>query len=436
MVVSSLYNIVDQIFIGRGVGYLGNAATTVSYPFVTICMAIALTIGIGTAARYSLSLGKKQQEEAAAAVGGGITMMFVFGTLYGVLLLLFHRPLLIAFGASENVLDYAVSYTSITAVGMPFLIVMNGCSNIARADGSPLYSMTTMLIGALINTVLDPFFIFVCHWGVAGAAWATVIGQIVSCGFAMLYLRRIKRVSLHKRHFRISLKQIGKTASMGMSNGLTQISITLLQVVLNRSLVYYGGMTIYGSDIPLAACGIVMKVNAIVLAVIIGIIQGMQPIIGFNYGAAAYQRVKATYKLAVLCVTVITLTGLIVFQFFPETVLSVFGSEEDSELYKDFAVLFMKTFLFMLPLAGIQMISSNFFSSIGKPLKGTILSLTRQVFFLIPLLLIFPLFWGLDGILFAAPVSDALAFFVVLGFIVYEMRNMTKKEQSLPQKNS
>ncbi len=426
MLVSSLYNIVDQIFIGQGVGYLGNAATTVAFPLTTICMAIALTCGIGTAARYSLYLGQKREEDAAKAVGNGICMMVLFGLVYAALIVAFHEPILIGLGGSGKVYEYAVQYTEITAIGMPFLIIMNGMSNIARADGSPIYSMTSMVIGAVINTILDPIFIFVFDLGVQGAAWATVIGQMISCIYAALYLRRLKRTKINSRYFRLSLSQMGRTAAMGMSNGLTQISITLVQVVMNRSLVYYGAMTPYGSDIPLAGCGIVMKVNAIVLAVIIGIVQGMQPIIGFNYGAAKFDRVKKTYNLAVVCILAITVTGLFVFQVFPRQVLSIFGSGENEELYFEFSTMFMRTVLIFFPLAGFQIVSSNMFSAIGKPVKGTILSLTRQVIFFIPLVLILPVFWGLNGIMIAAPVSDGISFITVLIFIIREMKSMGK----------
>lgn len=428
MVISSLYNIVDQIFIGQDVGYLGNAATNVAFPLTTICMAITLTIGIGTAARYSLYLGQKNESDAAKTVGNGLCMMVLFGTLYMIVILIFNEPLMKAFGATDNILAYALQYTGITAFGMPFLVIMNGMSNIARADGSPLYSMTSMLIGAIINTILDPIFIFGLKMGVAGAALATVIGQIISCIYALFYIRKLKRIKLKKSDTKLVPKQMAITASMGMSNGLTQVSITLLQVVLNRSLVYYGASSQYGSDIPLASSGIVMKVNAIVLAVIIGIVQGMQPIIGFNYGAKKYDRVKETYNLAILCELIITVISFIIFQFFTAQVLSVFGSGENEELYYEFGIRFMKTFLFLLPLGGIQIISSNMFSAIGKPLKGTILALTRQVFFLIPLMLILPLFMGIDGIMYAAPVSDMMSFITVLIFVIIEMKQMKKIE--------
>ncbi len=428
MLVSSLYNVVDQVFIGWDTGYLGNAATNVAFPLTTICMAITLTIGVGTAARYSLYLGQKKYKDAAETIGNGICMMVLFGTLYAVIIELFNRPMLLAFGATDNIIGYAVTYTSITAIGMPFLVLMNGMSNIARADGSPMYSMISMLIGAVINTVLDPVFIFGLKMGVAGAAWATVIGQIISCIYAVLYIRKLKRVKIKKEHFRLVPASMDRTMLMGMSNGLTQVALTLVQIVLNRSLVHYGAMSEFGEDIPLGASGIVMKVNAIILAVIIGIIQGMQPIVGFNYGAKKYDRVKSVYKLAVICELIITSLGFVVFQIFPKEVLSIFGSGENEELYFRFGVMFMKTFLFMLPLGGVQMISSNMFSAIGKPVKGALLALTRQVFFLIPLVIVLPLFMGINGIMLSAPTADLLAFITAMIFVVKEMKDMDKKK--------
>lgn len=425
MVVSSLYNVVDQIFIGQQVGYLGNAATNVSFPLTTICMAITLTIGIGTAARYSLHLGRGEEDEAAKVVGNSLCMMFLFGIIYAVIAEAFLPGLLNAFGCTESVFPYAMSYTRIVTLGFPLIVVMNGMSNVARADGSPMYSMTSMLIGAVINTVLDALFLMVFHWGVAGAAWATVIGQTVSCLYALLYLRKVKRTRLKRQYFRLSVNQCATTAMMGMSNGLTQLAITLVQVVMNRSLIHYGSLSIYGGDIPLAASGIVMKVNGIVLSVIIGLVQGLQPIIGFNYGARKYDRVKAAYALAIKVELIVTVIALFFFEVFPRQVLSIFGDGEDG-LYIEFACMFMRAFLMLLPLGGVQMISSNLFSAIGKPLRGTMLSLTRQVFFLIPLVLIFGVVFGLKGIMYAAPVSDFFAFAVVMVFIVREFRNMKK----------
>lgn len=423
MLVSSLYNIVDQVFIGQGVGYLGNAATNVAYPLTTICLAIALLIGIGSASRFSLSLGAGEQEQAARVVGNAICLMLTLGILYTVLVQLFLRPLLLAFGATPDVMPYAVEYTRITAMGMPLLIVTNGMSNLARADGSPRYSMMCMLIGAVINTILDPIFIFVLHQGVAGAAIATVIGQFFSFLFALRYAFHFRNIRLRREHFRIRPEESVRTAAMGMSSSLNQVAITFVQIVLNNSLTYYGAGSPYGSDIPLAACGIVMKTNAILLAVIIGISQGSQPIVGFNYGAKQYGRVRKIYRLAIACDLAVSLVGFLLFQFCPRQIISIFGNGD--ALYFEFAVKFMRTFLFMVPFNGVQLISSNFFSAIGKPLKGLVLSMTRQVIFLIPLLIIFPrVLGGIDGILYAAPVADAIAFLTTVLFISREMKRI------------
>lgn len=290
--VGSLYNIVDQIFIGQGVGYLGNAATNVSYPFSTICLAISLLIGIGSASRLSLYLGNKEPKPAAKAAGNGIILMVISGLAYLIIGESLLLPLLKLFGATPDVMPFAQQYSSVTLAGMPFLIVTNGMSNLIRADGSPKYSMTCMIAGAIANTILDPIFIFVFHWGIFGAALATVLGQILSFLIAVRYLWHFQTICFEKSSFRLSVKETLKTCSMGISSSLNQIAITFVQIILYNSLTYYGAQSVYGSDIPLAACGIVMKTNAIILAIVVGISQGVQPIIGFNCGAKIHAHIS------------------------------------------------------------------------------------------------------------------------------------------------
>lgn len=408
--VSSLYNIVDQVFIGQGVGYLGNAATNVSYPLSTICLAISLLIGIGSASRFSICLGRGDTDQAAKIAGNGVTLMVLAGILYLVLGEVLLTPMLRIFGATTEVLPYAQSYASIILIGMPFLILTNGISNLIRADGSPKYSMICMVAGAVVNTILDPIFIFVFQWGMFGAALATILGQILSFLLAIRYLWAFRTITLEKECFRPDWRDDLHTLSMGISSSVNQIAITIVQVVLNNSLTYYGAMSVYGEDIPLAACGIVMKTNAILLSIIVGISQGVQPIIGFNYGARKYDRVKQAYLLAIRWNFVISAVGFLLFQLFPRPIISIFGSGE--ELYFDFAVLFMRTFLFMVIVNGVQVLSSSFFTAIGKALKGLLLSLTRQVFFLIPLILILPLWLGIFGVLLAGSIADFIAFVV------------------------
>lgn len=426
MLVSSLYNIVDQIFIGQGVGYLGNAATNVAFPLTTITLAISLLIGIGSASRFSLYLGAKENDKARHVIGNGIMAMLISSVIYVILVFLFLTPLMRAFGATDRILPYALQYTSITTLGAPFLIGTNVLSNMIRADGSPKYSMACMLVGAVLNTILDPIFIFIFSMGVAGAAWATVIGQVGSFVVGVIYLKNFKHVQLERKDFLFSLHQTLETAAIGISASINQCAILVVQIVLNNSLVYYGQFSVYGQDIPLAACGIVMKVNSILMAVIIGISQGTQPIVGFNYGAKSYERVRQTLRLSLSYGLAVSIIGWSCFQLFTAPILSVFGTGDP--LYFEFATHFMKIFLSLSCVISIQIISSGYFSAVGKPLKGMVLSLTRQVLFFIPLVLILPHFLGLDGIMYSAPVADGVAFVVSLIFVLREWKHLKRLE--------
>lgn len=428
--VGSLYNIVDQIFIGQGVGYLGNAATNVSYPFSTICLAISLLVGIGSAARVSLYLGNKKPEAAARVAGNGIVLLAILGLAYLVIGEILLSQLLHLFGTTTEVFPYAQKYASITLVGMPFLIVTNGMSNLIRADGSPKYSMTCMVAGAIVNTILDPVFIFIFDWGIVGAALATVLGQIFSFILAIRYIRHFKTIRFDKSDFHLNIKESLKTCGMGISSSSNQIAITFVQIVLYNSLTYYGAQTVYGTDIPLAACGIVMKTNAIILAIVVGISQGVQPIIGFNYGAKQYLRVREAYLLAVKWNLIISAIGFFLFQCFPQFIISLFGDGE--ELYMEFSVLFMRIFLFMVLVNGVQLLSSSFFTAIGKAIKGAVLALTRQVIFLIPLILLLPLHFGIMGVLLAGPVADFLAFVLSVVLVSIELRKQKNAAQITP----
>lgn len=430
MLVSSLYNIVDQIFIGWGVGSIGNGATNVSFPFTTINLAISLTIGVGAAARFSLELGRGNKREAGKTVGVATVWGAIFGLLCLVIFESFTEPMLKAFGATPTIMPYALDYVRVTAVGMPFLIVSNSISNLIHADGNPRYSMTSMVIGAILNTILDPIFIFAFDMGIAGAAWATVISQIVSFFVCVAYIPRFKCVAITKDTFRPCVKTSLKTMSLGLSNGLNQVAVCLVQIVMNNSLTFYGALTPYGTDIPLSAVGVVMKVNAIVMSVFIGIQQGTRPIMGFNYGAKQYDRVKKTYMLGVTVDVIFALFGFILFEFFPQYVLLLFG-KGDEPLYMEFAILFMRVFLCTVIINGVQFLSANLFSSIGKPFKGVMLSLSRQCILFIPLVLILPRIngLGLTGIIIAGPIADVIAVALSIVFVLLEFKNMTKLER-------
>lgn len=413
MLVMSLYNIVDQIFIGQSVGELGNAATNVAFPLTTLCIATSLAFGIGGASGFNLNLGAGEKEKAPYFIGNSAAMMVLVGCTLALIASIALKPLLVFFGSTQTVLPYAIEYTRYLAIGFPFAIISSGGAHLVRADGSPKYSMACNLLGAIVNVVLDYFFVMVFGWGMAGAAIATIIGQFLAAIMVLWYLLHYKTVSLHKKHFIPQSKIVKRTVHLGMAQCLNQLAIMFVQIVMNKSLTYYGAMSPYGADIPLACTGIVMKVNQVYFSICIGVAQGIQPIASFNRGAGKSDRVKKTYKLAVTCNTAISIIAFIVFQLFPRQIISIFGSGSDE--YFRFSVNFFKIFLFMTFLDGIQPITSTFCTAIGEPNKGTFLSLTRQVICFIPLMIVIPLifqklgYYGIDGMMYVAPISDFLA---------------------------
>ena len=427
MLVSSLYNIVDQIFIGQGVGMLGNAATNIAFPISIICTATALLLGIGSASNYNLESGAGRKEDACRVIGTGLSMLVICGTIIAVCVLLFLNPLLQLFGVTENVLPYARDYAGITAWGIPFLILTTGGNHMIRADRSPTYSMVCMLTGAVINTILDPTFIFVFHWGIKGAAWATVIGQIISGAMVIVYFLRFRKMDLKMEMLRPRMKRFKMIASLGMASCINQIAMAVVQITMNNTLRHYGAVSAYGADIPLACVGVISKVNMVFMAIAIGISQGCQPIWGFNYGAGLYHRVRKTYTTAFQYAFLVGVVFFLGFQFFPEQIVGIFGT--GSKEYFRFASRYFRIFMFMTFLNGIQPMSSGFFTSIGKAKLGIVVSLTRQVFFLLPLILIFPAFMGIDGVMYAGPIADGAAAVVAIGYAVRELRMMKGLEE-------
>ncbi len=428
MLVSSLYNIVDQIFIGQGVGLLGNAATNIAFPITIVCTATALLLGIGSASNFNLSAGAKQQERANYFAANGLTLLLTGGLLIAVLVLVFLNPLLQLFGVTEEILPYAKDYTGITALGIPFLVLTTGGNHLIRADRSPTYSMTCMLTGAIINTILDPLFIFGFNLGIKGAAWATVIGQVVSGIMVIIYFLKFRHMDLKVRMLKPSWNNFQQILSLGMAACINQISMALVQIVMNNTLKHYGAASSYGSEIPLACVGVISKVNMVFLSITIGLAQGCQPIWGFNYGAKAYKRVSDTYKYAFKVAFVVGLLFFLSFQFFPRQIISIFGS--GSEDYYRFAERYFKIYMFMTFANGLHPVSANFFTSMGKAKLGAVVSLTRQVLFLIPLIIIFPLFMGIDGVMYAGPIADGMAIIISLGFAYRELKLMKSYENS------
>ncbi|MBF4806505.1 MAG: MATE family efflux transporter [Pseudoleptotrichia goodfellowii] len=422
--VNALYNIVDQIFIGQGVGYLGNAATNIAFPIVTICLAIGLMIGVGSAANFNLELGRKNPDKAKHVAGTAASLLVIIGVLLCIIILIFLKPMMIAFGATDNILDYAMEYTGITSFGVSFLLFSIGANPLVRADGSPKYSMMSIIIGAVLNTILDPIFMFVFGMGIAGAAWATVISQIISALVLALYFPKFKTVKFEWKDFIPQFSAMKIIVSLGISSFIFQFSTMIIQITTNNLLKIYGESSIYGSDIPIAVAGIVAKINVIFIAVVIGIVQGAQPIFSYNYGAKNYGRVRQTMRLLLKVTITISFLIFVVFQAFPVQMISLFGS--GSDLYFQFGVKYMRVFLFFMFINGVQIGASTFFPSIGKAVKGVIISLMKQIAVLLPLLIILPKFMGVDGIMFATPVTDFISFIVAVVFLVYEFKKMPR----------
>lgn len=423
--VNSVYNIVDQIFIGQGVGYLGNAATTIAFPLMTIIMAFATLIGSGGSAYAALRLGEGRKREALLTLNNLLVIAIGLGILLAATGLIFLKPILTLFGATETTMPYAIDYTSIVLMGVPFSVISIALSNMARTDGHPRMSMYGILIGAALNTVLDPIYIFVLDWGVKGAAIATITAQFVSTVVLCYYFLRKGNMRFTRRYMKPVGRVWYKIFSLGISSGITSLVACIMQVVMNNSLVYYGNQTEITGDVALSAMGIVMKIAMILASVCIGFGIGAQPILGFNLGAKKYARVRHTYLLAVSIATGSILIGWAVCQLAPHLVLSLFGKE--NQTFTDFAVRCLRIYLGGIFCAGFQIVSTNYFQATGQPLKASLLSMLRQLILLIPLLLILPLFFGLNGLLYAGPCADIGSAVIVALFILPEMRKLNRR---------
>lgn len=436
LVVNSLYNMVDQVFIGQGVGYLGNAATNVIMPMTLILMAVAMMFANGASAYMSLQLGKGDAQKAAKGVGNMVTLLIGSGILFLILFEIMLQPVCYLFGARGEVMGYAMDYGKIIVLGFPVFVIGVGFGNVIRADGRPKASMAGMLIGCVTNMILDPIFIFVCKWGVQGAAWATIIGQLLNAVFYIVCLYRFQTIRLKRTDFIPHLHTAGRIVSLGMSSFFTQIASTVVIAVQNNLLVKYGARSVYGADIPMAALGITMKTSQLITSIAMGIASGVQPILGYNYGSRQYDRVKQTFKISIGTCTVIMFAALFVFQVFPEAIIHIFGQE--SELYMEFAVKCFRIYLlayFMIPFG---MVIGIFYQAIGKPVPAMAISLSRQIVFLIPAMFILSAVWGIDGLLWSGPVSDMLSGVVAILVVrsgwrnIFEEKNVKKCTQALP----
>lgn len=426
LAVNALYNMVDQIFIGWGVGYLGNGATNIVFPIVTICLAFSLMFGDGTSSYLSLKLGEKKQKEAEKGVGSGIVIGTITALLLCAIVLIFLPQLLNLFGCTDSLRDYAISYGKIIAIGIPFMMIGTILNSIIRADGSPKYAMTSMLVGAVLNIILDPIFIF--DWGlnmgVEGAALATILSQFVTFLLNILYIRKFKTIKLTKETIKPDFKVALTIAKFGISSFITQMAVVIVITVQNILFNKYGVISKYGAEIPITVLGIVMKINQILSSIVIGIAAGSQPIVGFNYGAKKYDRVKETLKIVLILSFIEGIIGFILFQTIPEQLIGLFGSGD--ELYNEFACIAFRKFLMLTIVNGIQIASGIFFQAIGKPGKSAFLTLSRQILFFVPSAIILSNFFDVMGVIYAGPVADSLAFVIAIILLVIETKKLGK----------
>ena len=422
MLVNALYNIVDQIFIGQGVGYLGNGATNVVFPLVMIGLAFSLMFGDGASAYLSLKLGEKKKKEAEVGIGNGILLSTIVSLIFTAITLIFLPQLLKIFGCTSNLEEFAMAYGKIIAIGFPFSMIGTTLNSIIRADGSPKYAMISMVTGAVLNTILDPILIFVFNKGVEGAAVATVISQILTFVLNIAYLKRFKTIKLSKDCFKLKASVGKKVSALGISSFITQMSIVCVMTAENNLLGKYGADSKFGSEIPITVLGIVMKINQILNSIIIGIAAGSQPILGYNYGAKKYDRVKQTLKIVLGSSVVISTIALILFQTIPDKLILIFGSGDAN--YMEFACLAFRTYLLLCIFNGVQIPSGIFFQAIGKSTKSAILSLSRQIVILIPAMIILSKIFGVIGVLIAGPVADGIAFVLAAFLLIKEVKSL------------
>lgn len=422
MLVNSLYNIVDQIFIGQGVGYLGNGATNVVFPLVMVGLAFSLMFGDGASAYLSLKLGEKKNKEAEVGIGNGILISAIVSILFCFITLIFLPLFLKLFGCTENLQSYAMTYGRIIAIGFPFSMIGTTLNSVIRADGSPKYSMISMIVGAVLNTILDPIFIFVFNKGVAGAAVATVISQVVTFALNIMYIKRFKTIKISKECFKLNKDTCKKITTLGISSFIMQMSFVCVMTVENNLLGKYGLDSKFGAEIPITVLGIVMKISQILNSIIIGIAAGSQPIFGYNYGAKKYDRVKETLKLVLGSSVIISTIAFILFQTIPDKLILIFGSGDEN--YIEFACLSFRIYLLLCIFNGIQIPSGIFFQAIGKSTKSAILSLSRQIIILIPAMVILSSMYGIIGVLSAGPVADGIAFILAFVFLAKEYKNL------------
>lgn len=433
LLVSALYNIVDQIFIGNSeLSTLGNAATGVVFPIFIIAQGFAWYFGDGCAAYINIHQGKGDTDKIHKCVGTGMVIT-LFASV--VLLAVFYplkTQILMLFGASENSIGYAVEYFNIILGFFPIYMLSNMINAVVRADGSPSWSMFSMLAGAIVNIILDPIFIFACKWGMSGAAWATVIGQVVSFVISIIYLFRTKTFKLTVKSLIPDLRAFREVFKLGLSSLITQMTIVVISLVCNIMLAKYGSMSQYGVDIPIAVIGIESKVFTVVINIVVGIVLGCQPIIGYNIGARNYDRVKKLYFSILLCTAVVGVIATLLFEIAPDIVVGMFGKPTNipnPDDYWDFARKTFRIFLALVTFTCAIKMSSIFFQAVGNPVFAVLTSLIRDIICFVPLICVLPIFYGIDGILISAPIADLIAMAVTAVMTLVFFRGIRKAEK-------
>ena len=432
LLISAFYNIIDQIFIGNSeLGYLGNAATGVSFPVICIANAFAWCVGDGAASYLSICAGRGDSERAHRCVGTGITVTTMISVVLMTVCLIWAQPLMALFGASDQTQGMAVEYFRIVAAFFPFYLLMNVMNSMIRADGSPAYAMIAMLTGAVVNIVLDPVFIFGFKWGIAGAAWATVIGQTMSFLACAVYFLKPKTFRLTKHSFKVDLVVLRELIALGGATFVTQLSIVVMSLVCNVILAKYGALSKYGPDIPISVFSIQTKVYTVVCNIVTGVVLGGQPIFGYNYGAGNTKRVREAYRLVLRTTLIVGISAVALFELWPQGVINIFGAGD--ALYQEFAVKTFRIYLSLTVITCLVKMTAVFFQSIGSSVRAIVASLVRDILCFTPLAIILPAVLeqaeqgsGIDGILYAAPISDLVALAVILGLTVPFFRKMKK----------
>lgn len=436
LLVGALYNIVDQIFIANAsyLGSYGNAANTVVFPLTVVVLAVAVMIGDGCCAYASGLLGQGETAKAKSAFGNAVTLSVIMGMVLCIVYLLLRDPLITMFGARVNAETFRLSqeYFFWIAIGIPFYLFGQAMNPVIRADGNPRFAMVSTLAGAILNIILDPIFIFVCQWGMMGAAVATVLGQVLTAALAVWYLRRLKTARLDRAAFQLDGEIVKNTLTLGITSFLSQISLVAAMAAINNMLHVYGARdAIFGQEqyaqIPMAVVGIVMKFFQIVISIVVGMAAGCIPLVGFNMGAGRHDRVKALFTRLLIGEATVGFVALLIVELFPHALIRIFGAANESSFYTDFAIKAFRIYLCMMVLACVNKACFIFLQAMGRALASTVLSMVREIVFGVGFALLLPALFGLDGVLYSMPVSDLLTALIAAMLIVETYRQLNEK---------